>query len=128
MLGEADVKWSHGPFSAKALGSLIAYPDAGNVNAAYGKNLPTGMYGYYAEAAYDLLYHQRHNAQLFAFARLESFDLASSVPAPPRGIADATLAQRHIIAGLNFMPIPNIAIKADVRLTPHRTAKSGSCY
>ncbi len=120
-LGEADVKWSHEALSAKALGAFISYPDAGRVNVAYGKNLPAQLYGFYAEAGYDVLYHRRQHsnstAQLIAFARLEYFDLAAQIPAPPRGIEDATLAQRHVIAGLTFMPIPNIAIKADMRLT-----------
>ena len=107
-LGEANVKWAHDAFSAKALGTLIAYPDAGKVNAAYGKNLPTQLYGFYAEAGYDVLYSR--------FARLEYLDLNAQIPPPPRGIDDGTLAQRHLIAGLVFMPIPNIAIKADVRL------------
>jgi hypothetical protein len=119
-LGEGDVQWRRGALSAKALGALIAFPDAGDVNAAYGKNLPTQMFGAYAELGYDLLFahSQRHNkhAQLIAFARYETLDLAAEIPAPPRGIADPTLAQQHLIAGLNFMPIPNIAIKADVRL------------
>jgi hypothetical protein len=120
MLGEGDVKWTHKAFSAKALGAFISMPDAGNVNAAYGKNLPSQLYGYYAELGYDVLYqrsHRRHStAQLIAFARYESMDLAAEVPASPRGIADPTLQQSHLVAGFNFMPIPNIAIKADVRM------------
>ncbi|MBS1615699.1 MAG: hypothetical protein JST06_06225 [Bacteroidetes bacterium] len=119
-LGEGDLQWHHGAFAAKALGAVIAYPDAGNVNAAYGKNLPTQMFGAYAELGYDLLYsysqgHNKHT-QLIAFARYESLDLAAQIPAAPRGIGDPTLNQRHLIAGFNFMPLPNIAIKADVRL------------
>ena len=119
-LGEANVKWTHEAFGAKALGAVISYPDAGAVNAAFGKNLPTLLYGYYAEAGFDVLYyHNRRKQQpeqLIAFARLEYIDLAARTPAPPRGIDDPTLAQRHFIAGLSFMPIPAIAIKADVRL------------
>lgn len=115
-LGEGNVKWNRDAFSAKALGAVIAFPDAGRVNTAYGKNLPTLIYGYYAEIAWDLLYNRSKQDQLLAFARLEYFDLAAKIPAPPRGIEDRTLAQRHLLLGLNYMPIPGIAIKADVRL------------
>ena len=119
-LGEGDVKWLHKAFSAKALGTFIAIPDAGSLDAAYGKNIPTQLYGYYAEAAYDVLYQRRQQqhrpAQLIAFARYEYLNLAATIPTQLRGIDDPTLRQSHLIAGFNYIPIPNIAIKANVRL------------
>lgn len=119
-LGEADVKYEQNGLSAKLLGAVISYPDAGRINAAYGKNLSTLMYGAYAEVGYDLLYghRERHGseAQLIAFARLDFMDLNAKIPAPPRGIYDGTLQQRNVLLGLNFMPIVNVTVKADVRL------------
>ena len=119
-LGEADAQFASHGISAKALGVVISYPDAGSVNSAYAKNLATEMWGAYAELGYDMLYtttaHKPGGAQLIAFARYESFDLNAAIPTPPQGIYDGTEKQNHLIAGLNFMPIPNIAIKADVRL------------
>lgn len=119
-LAEANAKYDQNGLSAKVLGVFVSYPDAGRINAAYGKNLPTKMYGAYAEAGYDLLYNRStrtgSQAQLVAFARLEYMDMNAAIPEPPRGIADGTLNQRNLIAGLNFMPIPNITVKADLRL------------
>ena len=118
-LGEANVQWSHGPFAAKALGVMISFPEAGRVNAAFAKNLPTRITGGYAELSYDVLYtasRPPQAAQLLAFARLEAFDLNARIPAPPRGIPDATLRPRHLLLGLNFMPTPGLTFKADVRL------------
>ncbi len=119
-LAEADAQWTHGPLSAKALGTFISFPDAGAVNAAYGKNLPEAMQGFYAEAGFDLLHghsiKKGSPAQLVLFSRFEYLDMAAKVPAPPRGIEDETLQQRHLLAGMTFLPIPNICIKADVRL------------
>ena len=119
-LGEADVKYDQNGFSAKALAVVVSYPDAGKINAAYGKNMATQMLGAYGEVAYDVLYgHSSRTgsaAQLIAFARLEYMDLNAKIPAPPRAIYDGTLEQRNLIAGINFMPIQNITIKADVRL------------
>ncbi len=119
-LGEADAKYDQNGLSAKALGVIVSYPDAGRINAAYGKNLPIRMYGAYAEAGYDVLFahssHTGHEAQLIAFARMEFMDMNSAIPEAPRGIYDGTLKQRNLIAGLNLLPIPNITFKADVRL------------
>lgn len=115
-LGEANVQYSNNGVSAKVLGAYIAYPDAGKVNAAYSKNLAKGMYGAYAELGFDWLYKQQKKAQFITFARLEMLDLNSSIPAPPKAIYDGTEKQTHIIAGINYLPIPNVTIKADVRL------------
>jgi len=119
-LGEGDMTWSHNGFSAKILGTLIAFPDAAKVNAAYGKNLPEQMYGWYAELGYDLLnlkeWKQSIRPKLIAFARLEMLDLNTRIPEAPLGLYDGTLQQRHLIAGFSFLPIPNLVIKADIRL------------
>ena len=115
-LGEANVQYANKGFSAKALGAYIAYPDADKVNTAYANNLATGMYGAYAELGFDWLYKQQKKAQFITFARCELLDLNSSIPAPPKAIYDGTLKQTNIIAGINYLPIPNVTIKADVRL------------
>ena len=119
-LGEADVKFEQDGFSAKVLGVLISYPDAGRINTAYGKNISSMMYGAYGEIGYDLLYKHSQKtgseAQLIAFARLEYMDLNAEIPEAPKGIYDGTIKQSNLIAGFNFMPIPNITVKADVRL------------
>jgi hypothetical protein len=108
------VQYSKDAFSAKALATYIAYPDADKIDAAYASNISKGMYGAYAELAYDLLYHKQKTAQFITFARCELLNLNSSVPG--KGIYDGTLKQTHIIAGISYLPIPNVIIKADVRL------------
>lgn len=115
-LGEADVQFAKNGVSAKALGAYVAYPDADKVNVAYAKNIGSGMYGAYVELGYDWLYHQQKTAQFITFVRGEMLDLNSSLPAEPKGIYDGTEKQTHIIAGFSYLPIPNVAIKADVRI------------
>lgn len=115
-LGEADLQYAKNAFSAKALISYISYPEAAKVNAAYAKNLATGMYGAYAELAYDWLYTKQKPPQFISFVRFEILDLNASIPAPPKAIYDGTEKQTHIIAGFGYLPIPNVVIKADVRL------------
>lgn len=113
-LGEGDIQWSHDAFSAKALGVLISYPKAGTINTAYASNVPKQMWGAYAELGYDWLFNSRSSKQFITFARVERLDINSKIPS--NGIYDGTLNQMNVIAGITYLPIPNIAIKADVRL------------
>ena len=80
------------------------------------KNIASGMYCAYAEFGFDWLYKKQKQAQLITFVRGEILDLNSSTPAPPKAIYDGTEKQTHIIAGISYLPIPNVVVKADVRL------------
>ena len=115
-LAEGNVQYSKNAFSAKAIFVNINYPDAGKINTAYSKNLANGMIGSYAELAYDWLYKKGQQASFTTFTRYEYIDLNVTTPAPPKSIYDGTLKQQHIIAGISYLPIPNVAIKADVKL------------
>jgi hypothetical protein len=115
-LGEADVQFIKNGVSAKALGTYVSYPDADKLNVAYEKNMSSGMYGAYLELAYDLLYKHQKTQQFITFIRGEILNLNSSLPAAPKGIYDGTQKQTHIIAGFSYLPIPNVVIKADVRI------------
>ena len=115
-LGEADVQYAKNGFSAKALGVYVVYPDADKINVAYAKNMGSGMYGAYAELGFDWLYKKQKTAQFITFVRGEILDLNSNLPPEPKGIYDGTQKQEHIVAGFSYLPIPNVVIKADVRL------------
>ena len=74
------------------------------------------MYGAYAEIGYDLLYTKakKHDDQLIVFVRDEKLNVNATIP--NNGIIDETLNQNYIVAGFTYLPIRNVAIKADVRL------------
>jgi opacity protein-like surface antigen len=114
-LGEADVKWTKDGWNAKAIGAYVSYPDAGDINKAFANNISNSMYGAYAELAYNLFEKNTKlsGQQLNAFARYEILDMNASIPS--NAIYDGTEKQQHIIAGLSYLPIPNVVIKADVR-------------
>ena len=114
-LGEADLQYAKNAFTAKVLGTFISYPEANKINVAYAKNMPNTMYGAYAEVAYNWLYKKYKQQQLITFVRGEMLDMNASITAPP-AIYDGTQKQTHIIAGIGYLPIPNVVIKADVRL------------
>ncbi len=115
-LGEGDIQWSHAAFSAKLLGVYVSFPDAGKVNNSFGSNSASGMYGAYLELGYDWLKQQGKVKQFITFARVEMLDMNSSIPGKGQAIYDGTEKQRHVIAGFSYLPLPNVVIKADVRL------------
>jgi len=115
IIGEGDIMYSNGGFSTRALATIVSIPDAASINQAFANNTPKTMYGAYIELAYDLLYFNRnpHEQQFIVFVRDERLDMNYQIP--PNGITDGTLDQNHIVAGFSYLPIKNIAIKADVR-------------
>lgn len=115
-LGEANIQYARNGFAFKAIGSIISYPGAADINKAYASNVSKVMYGAYAELAYNLLEKsaQYKEQQLNAFARYELFDLNSAIPG--NAIYDGTVKQQHLVAGFSYLPIPNVVIKTDVRL------------
>jgi hypothetical protein len=115
-LGEANIMWSHKGFSAKAIATTVSFPDAADINKAYANNVAKSMYGAYAELAYNLFETapKLHDQQFNVFARYEMLDMNNAIPS--NGIYDGTLKQQHLIAGFTYLPVPNVAIKADVRV------------
>jgi len=115
-LTEADMQYAKNGISFKAIGVYVSYPDGAKVNTAYAKNTANSMYGAYGEIGYDWLYKKQKQAQFITFARCEVMDLNASIPAPPKAIYDGTLKQSNAIIGFGYLPVPNVVIKADVRL------------
>ena len=115
-LGEANVQYNHNAISAKALASYIYYPEADKVNSVYANNIAKAMSGMYAELGYNWFNNKSDNSQLISFARVEMIDLNAQIPSTPKAIYDGTLKQTHVIAGISYLPVPNVVIKADVRL------------
>ncbi|WP_183560177.1 hypothetical protein [Mucilaginibacter sp. SP1R1] len=117
-MGEGDIQYNNQGVSVKVLGTIVSIPDAANINRAYASNTPKTEYGAYAELGYDLFYRSNYGKtnpqQLIVFVRDEKLDLNASIP--ENGITDGTLNQNHVIAGLTYLPIRNVVVKADVRI------------
>lgn len=115
-LGEADVQYAHNGLSVKVLGTIVSMPDASDINRVFNNNTPQTEYGAYAEVGYDLLYqrNRQQKPQLIFFVRDEKLNLNASIPS--NGFIDGTLDQNYIVSGFTFLPMRNIALKADVRL------------
>ncbi len=118
-LTEANIQFSRNGFTSKAIATYISYPQAAITNKVFASNIASGMYGGYIEAGYNLFENSKNeklrSQTLNVFGRYELLDLNQSIP--DNGIYDGTEKQHHLIAGFGYLPISNVVIKADVRLT-----------
>lgn len=110
-LTEGDIQYTTNGLTVKALASFINIAEADKIIRAFNQNVPSQLYGFYAEIGYNLLNHTNTEKKLVVFARYEKLDMNYKVPA--QGISDGALKQQYIIAGLNFLLHRGIAFKAD---------------
>lgn len=115
IIGEGDIQYKANGISFRALGTIVSIPNAMDINRVYSNNTPESEMGAYAEFGYDLFHALDFSSkkQLIVFIRCEKLDMNAKVPS--NGTSDNTLNQLHIILGLNYLPVNNIVIKADVR-------------
>lgn len=115
MLTEGNIQYKINAFSIKALATIVLIPDAEKINNVFSNNTPEMAYGIYGEAAYNFLFKDdsENKRSLFGFLRYEKFDLNATVP--KNAVNDPVMDQQHIVLGLSYLPIPQIAVKADVR-------------
>lgn len=111
-LNEANIQYRQNGVTIKALACRIDIPDAGLINTAYANNTPEEMQGAYLDVAYDLLHRKyQGNRQLNIFSRYELVDMNTKLP--ENGINNPYYNQQHWFAGLSYMPVRGVAIKAD---------------
>ncbi len=117
-LSEFDYQYAKNGFTSKGIITWVSYPQAAITNKVFANNVPASMYGSYIEVGYNLLEHAKteklQSQKLNVFARYEILDLNKSIP--DNGVHDGTEKQHHLIVGLGYLPIPNVVLKADVRL------------
>ncbi len=117
---EGDAKYS---FEGIDLDGILAFTnltDAGNIDHVLIAADPTftdfvgsQMLGWYVEAAYHLFHHLLPQTEhdLVVFTRFEDFNTQSKMPAG--FAADPANDRRTITTGISYLPIPQVAIKAD---------------
>jgi hypothetical protein len=114
-LNEIDAQYRGKRLTLKAIACIVSIPDAGKINDAYGHNVASGFGGGYFEAGYSLLKANDKDRQFIVFARYEHIDMNAKVPS--NGVKNDAFVQNHVIAGFSYLPIRDIAIKADFQLT-----------
>jgi hypothetical protein len=114
-LYEGHLQWHYKGLEFRALGAWGHVGDAGLLSAANGEPIGKENFGWYTEAAYDLmpLIWSDSSQYLAPFIRYERYDSLAKLPA---GVLDDGSFDRRIYqAGLSYKPIPNVVIKADYR-------------
>jgi hypothetical protein len=114
-LYEGHIQWHWRGLEMRALGALGYIGDAATVSAANGETVGKQNYGWYTEAAYDVMpYLWKDTTQYLApFFRYERYNTLAAIP---DGFANDKLWDRWIYqGGLTYKPIPNISVKADYR-------------
>lgn len=114
-LYEGHIQWHYRGLEMRALG---AYGNIDNANLVSAQNKTTvggQNYGWYTEAAYDVMpLILPHSTQYLApFFRYERYNTQYSVPQGFK--ADKSWDRWIYQAGLTYKPIPNISVKADYR-------------
>jgi hypothetical protein len=111
-IAEADARFRRAGFDFRAMFARVFVdgPDSLSITTGVGKTIQ----GWHAEVAYDLLRRDlssERRRSLVLFARYEDFDTNEEMPAgvPADPAADRTVR----CAGIDYMPIEKIALKAD---------------
>ena len=117
---EGDAKYSFQGIDLDGAVGFINLSDAGNINTVLVTADPTfanfvgrQMLGWYLEGAYHLFHHlwPSTSHDLVVFGRYEDFDTQFKMPA---GFAKNPANDRNTVtAGVSYLPIPQVAIKAD---------------
>lgn len=121
---ELDAKYSFAGIDLDGLFVMNNVTDAGNINTAlvaravaagdvFTNFVASRMLGWYVEGAYHAFHHLLPDTKhdLVIFGRYEDYDTQQSMP---NGFAATGANNRNTLtAGVSYMPIPQIAIKAD---------------
>lgn len=117
---EGDAKYS---FEGIDLEGILAFTNLGNAAEINGvlpaadktatKFVAKQMLGWYLEGAYHLFHHLMPQTKhdLVLFARYEDFNTQRKMPAGFAG--DPANDRRTVTTGLSYLPIPQVALKAD---------------
>lgn len=118
---ETDAKYTFEGIELEGIYAAIFNPEAGEMTTAQRTDGNIGatetigkrMQGFLLEGAYHVFHHVWKTApvDLVAFTRWESYDTNSAVPAG--FVKDPAVDRDTVIFGLSFLPIDQIAIKAD---------------
>ncbi|WP_150048987.1 MULTISPECIES: porin family protein [Methylomonas] len=114
-LYEGHMQYRYRGLELRALGAWGQVNDTEILSQAIGETIGKESFGWYAEAAYDIMPHLlKDSTQYLApFFRFEKYDPMAAVAA---GFADNLGLDRWIYqGGLSYKPIDNIVIKADYR-------------
>lgn len=123
---EGDARYSFEGIDLEGAIAFTNLSDAGGINAArvaaaaaavppetFTNFVASQMMGWYVEGAYHLFHHlwPATSHDLVVFGRFEDIDTQRKMPA---GFAKSNSNDRNLVtAGISYLPIPQVALKAD---------------
>ena len=115
-LYEGHIQWHYKGFEMRALGAVGSVGNAQQLSNALGQTIGSRNYGWYTEAAYDLMPYllPDSNHYLAPFFRYESYNTLASI-AEGQNNYNGFFNQWIYQAGLTYKPIENVAVKFDYR-------------
>lgn len=117
---EGDARYSFQGFDLEGIFVFSNLSDAGNINNVIVAADPTfndfvasQMIGWYLEGAYHLFHHMMPDTRqdLIIFSRFENLNTQHKMPSG--FAADPANDRRNFTTGISYMPIPQVALKAD---------------
>jgi hypothetical protein len=125
-LFDVHAQYEHRGFQLRALYAHSTVSDVALINAQDGlgedESVGERQFGWYVQAAYDVLAHKAGPWSLTPFLRYERLNPQDQVPA---GFAkDPALDQKVFTLGVDVKPLPNVVLKTDYQLF-HNEARSG---
>ena len=117
LLWDVHGRLKKGPWELRGLYASTSISDVALINAANGytgnQSVGSSQYGWYAEAAYDVLPLLAKNSEqaLVGFVRYEALNTQAAVPAGFS--ADPANDRRYWVYGLSYLPLPNVTFKID---------------
>lgn len=118
---EFNIQYRKSGFYSTLLLASVQMPDAPNIDTAYAPYLPELMLGFYAEVGYNILEKTKFKSKkLNLFIRHENFDLDCRIA--DNSILTSNYYQTYTFAGVSFLPLPGVIIKADFEYQTYRNS------
>ncbi|MDH3251170.1 MAG: hypothetical protein OEM41_00180 [Ignavibacteria bacterium] len=107
-----DIRYATRDLSLRAVGAIATIGDAEKINAVYRGAVADRIFGYYVEAAYNILplLAPDSEQELFVFGRFEKYNTQAATT----GFAALQQFNRNdIVLGVTYKPTYNTALKCD---------------
>ncbi len=106
---EYNIQYKHKGIQLKGLASLVNIKDASKLNALYNNDVAENIFGFYAEAAYNLTH--KSDKSFILFSRYENIDMRNKVPT--NALNNKANNMQFLTSGISILPHPGVMIKLD---------------
>lgn len=117
----ADARYTYGGLQLRGQLYLTSLGNVEEYNTFTGANAGSNMYGYYVEAAYNVLNGSNIEGQLLPFIRYSQYDTQAKVPAMT--VKNDDYKVTAVTAGLGWKMAPGAVVKADMQYTTTESGK-----